>query len=272
MKVKKLLSITLLGILSFLLAGCGGQSVSEEKVIKVGVVGEATEQWDPIIETFEKEGIKIELVHFLDYSQPNQALADGEIDLNAFQHYAFLEQDIKDRGFELTPIGETILTVLGVYSEKIESLEELKEGAKIAIPGDATNSGRSLKLLEEAGVIKVDEAKGHAPTLNDITENPKNVEFIEVESAQTPRMLADVDLALITAGYAVDSGLSPREDALFLETSKPGVYNPFVNLIVARTEDKDNELYNRIVEEYRTDKVAKVIEEVYKGAYVPVWE
>ena len=133
-------------------------------------------------------------------------------------------------------------------------------------------SGRSLKLLEEAGVIKVDEAKGHAPTLNDITENPKNVEFIEVESAQTPRMLADVDLALITAGYAVDSGLSPREDALFLETSKPGVYNPFVNLIVARTEDKDNELYNRIVEEYRTDKVAKVIEEVYKGAYVPVWE
>eukprot|EP00899_Mesostigma_viride_P004372 jgi/Mesvir1/13936/Mv02942-RA.1 len=195
------------------------------------------------------------------YSQPNQALADGEIDLNAFQHYAYLNQDISDRGFDLSVIGETIIAPLGIYSKKISSVNEIPAGGKIAIPSDATNGGRALKLLEAAGLIKVDEAAGYTPNLDDITENPKKIEIIEVEAAQTPRLLEDVDASVINGGHAVDAGFIPKNDAIYLEEVKEGSDNPYINVIVARTEDKDNEIYKKIVEAYRTDEVANIIEE-----------
>ena len=277
MKAKKLLSITLTGALLFSLAGCqGGKSETgsetENKVVKVGLVGESSDQWEPVIKNLAKEGITIELVPFSDYSQPNQALADKEIELNAFQHYAFLNKDKEDRGFDLTVIGEGVIAPLGVYSNKIKSVDELKDGDSIAIPSDATNGGRALKVLEAAGVIKVDEAAGYTPTLDDIKENSKNIKFIEVEAAQTPRLLEDVAAALINGGHAVDAGLNPKDDSIYLEEVKEGTENPYINVIVARTEDKDNEVYKKIVEEFRSDEVAKVIEEVYKGAYIPTWK
>lgn len=246
--------------------------VTEPVTVKLGVVGENNEQWEPVIEALAKENITLELVKFADYSLPNQALADGEIDLNAFQHYAYLNNEIADKGLDLTVIGETIIAPLGLYSDKISDVSELKEGDKIAIPSDATNGGRALKVLEAAGVIKVDPKAGYTPVLSDITDNPLNLEFIEVEAANTPSLLPDVAAAIINGGHAVDNGLFPEEDAIYLETVQEGSDNPYINIVVARTADKDNEIYKRVVEEYRTEAVAKVIEEVYKGAYIPTWE
>lgn len=276
MKSRKLLNIIISGTLLLSLAGCQGAKTEntegKNKVVKVGVVGENTDQWEPVIKNLQEEGITLELVTFSDYSQPNQALADKEIDLNSFQHYAYLNQDIKDRNLDLSVIGETIIAPLGVYSNKLKSLDELKDGDSIAIPSDATNGGRALKVLESAGVIKVNEAAGYTPTLSDITQNPKNIKFVEVEAAQTPRLLADVAAALINGGHAVDAGFNPKNDSIYLEQVKEGTDNPYINIIVSRTEDKDNELYKKVVDAYRSEDVAKVIEEVYKGAYIPTWK
>lgn len=299
MRKLKILLITLLtGVLTFGLVACQSESKvssesndgeknseevvtdnenvaeeepAEEVTIKLGVVGENNEQWEPVIAKLAEEGITIELVKFADYSLPNQALADGEIDLNAFQHYAYLNNEVTDKGLELTVIGETIIAPLGLYSDKVKSVSEITEGANIAIPSDATNGGRSLKVLEAAGLIAVDPAAGYVPTVSDIIDNPLNIEFYEVEAANTPSLLADVTAAIINGGHAVDNGLYPQEDSIYLEEVGENSDNPYINIIVARTEDVDNENYKKLVESYRTEEVAKVIEEVYKGAYIPTW-
>lgn len=244
----------------------------EEVVIKLGVVGENNEQWDPVIEKLAKDNIKLELVKFADYSLPNRALNDGEIDLNAFQHYAYLNKDVESNGYKIEAIGETLVAPLGVFSNKIKDLSELKDGDTIAIPNDATNGGRALKVLEAAGVIKVNPAAGYTPTLNDITENPKNIKFEEVEAANTASLLPDVAAALINGGHAIDNGLNPKTDSIYLEKVEGGSENPYINVIVARTEDKDNANYKKVVEYFRTPEVAQKIEEVYKGAYLPTWK
>ena len=217
--------------------------------VKIGVVGENNEQWNPVIEAMAKEGITVELVKFADYSLPNRALNDKEIDLNAFQHKAYLANDVKDNGYKIEAIGDTI-----------------------AIPNDATNGGRALKVLESAGVIKVNPDAGYTPTLSDITENPKNIKFTEVEAANTPSLLPDVAAAVINGGHAVDNGLNPKTDSIYLEKVEDGVDNPYVNVIVARSEDKDNETYKKIVKAFQSDDVKKVIEDTYKGAYIPAWK
>lgn len=214
----------------------------------------------------------MELVKFSDYSQVNQALVDGEIDLNSFQHYAYLEKEKEDKGFELSVIGETLIAPLGVYSNTLSDIKDIKVGGKIAIPNDATNEGRALKLLESAGLIKVNEDAGYTPTLSDITENTKNIEFVEVEAGQTARLLPDVDASVINGGHAIDAGLNCKEDAIYTETVEEGSDNPYINVIVANTADKDNETYKKLVDEYRTDEIANLIDEVYQGAYVPTWK
>lgn len=274
-KIKSLVSLLLTGALLFTIAGCSSKnSVQSEdnKTIKLGVVGENNEQWTPVIDKLKDEGITLELVKFADYTQPNTALNDGEIDLNAFQHYAYLNNEVKEKNLKIEAIGETLIAPLGVYSRKVKDVNEISDGGKIAIPSDATNGGRALKVLESAGLIKVDEKAGYTPTLQDITENPKNIQFIEVEAAQTPRLLDDVDAAIINGGHAIDAGLNPNSDSIYLESAKLGSDNPYINVIVARSEDKDNETYKKVVDYFRTDEVAKVIEDTYKGAYIPTWK
>ena len=255
-------------------SGTAGESTKAEgsTTIKLGVVGENNEQWTPVIEAMAKDGITLELVKFADYSLPNRALNDGEIDLNAFQHKAYLANDIKDNGYKIEAIGDTIIAPLGVYSKKITDLSELKDGDTIAIPSDATNGGRALKVLESAGVIKVNPEAGYTPTLSDITENPKNIKFTEVEAANTPSLLHDVAAAVINGGHAVDNGLNPEKDSIYLEKTEDGADNPYVNIIVARIEDKDNENYQKVVKAFQSDDVKKVIEDPYKGAYIPDWK
>ena len=255
-------------------SGTAGESTKAEgsTTIKLGVVGENNEQWTPVIEAMAKDGITLELVKFADYSLPNRALNDGEIDLNAFQHKAYLANDIKDNGYKIEAIGDTIIAPLGVYSKKITDLSELKDGDTIAIPRDATTGGRALKVLESAGVIKVNPEAGYTPTLSDITENPKNIKFTEVEAANTPSLLPDVAAAVINGGHAVDNGLNPEKDSIYLEKTEEGADNPYVNIIVARIEDKDNENYQKVVKAFQSDDVKKVIEDTYKGAYIPAWK
>lgn len=274
-KIKNLIGLLLIGTFLLSFAGCGSSSNSkngnDQNIIKLGVVGENNEQWTPVIDKLKNEGITLELVKFADYTQPNTALADGEIDLNAFQHYAYLNQEVKDKGLKIEAIGETLIAPLGIYSRKVKDVNELGDGAKVAIPSDATNGGRALKVLESAGLIKVDENAGYTPTLQDITENPKNINFIEVEAAQTPRLLDDVDAAIINGGHAIDAGLNPNSDSIYLENASEGSDNPYINIIVARSDEKDNENYKKVVDYFRSDDVAKVIEDVYKGAYIPTW-
>lgn len=247
-------------------------STSEKPtVLKIGVVGENNEQWDYIKTELAKENVDLQLVKFADYSLPNQALADGEIDLNAFQHYAFLEKDIESRGLDLTVIGETLIAPLGIYSSSITDLEQLSDGDKVAIPSDATNGGRALILLQSAGLIEVDPSVGYLPEKKDITSNPKNLEIIEVEAAQTPGLLPDVAIAVINGGHATDNGLSPLTDSLYLEQVVAGSDNPYINIIVARTADVDNPLYKHVVELYQTDEVATIITDAYQGAFLPAW-
>ena len=241
-------------------------------VIKLGVVGENNEQWQPVIQKLAAKNITLKLVKFADYTLPNQALADGEIDLNSFQHYAYLNNEVKDKGLPITVIGETIIAPLGLYSKKIKSVAELKDGDKIAIPSDPTNGGRSLKLLESAGIIKVNPSAGYLPVLKDITENPKHIQFYEVEAAVTSSLLPDVAAAVINGGHAVDAGLSPIKDSIYLEEIKAGTNNPYINVIVARTSEKDNALYAEVVKTFRSPEVAKIIEDTYHGAYIPTWK
>lgn len=277
--MKKISKILLSGLLvgTLFLTACGkndGKDSTDKnaskanEVIKVGIVGESTEAWDSVKERLAKKDIDIEIVTFTDYNQPNDALSNGDLDLNNFQHYAFLNKYNEDKGKDLEAIAETVIAPLGIYSEKIKDVSEISKGDKIAIPNDPSNGGRALKLLETAGLIKVDEAVGASGTLNDIVENKLDLDIVELDAAQTARSLSDVTASVINSGMAVDFGLIPSKDAVLLESTENKDY---INIIVARKDD-NREVFEDIIKEYQTEETAKVIDEVSKGSQIPVWE
>lgn len=263
----------LVSLLALILSGCASKSTknTKDEVVTLGVVGANNEVWESVQERLKQEQIDLQLVEFSDYTQPNAALAEKEIDLNSFQHQIFLDNYNQEHQTELVSIGNTVSAPLGIYSSKINAVEELKDGAEIAIPNDATNGGRSLLLLQSAGLIKVDPTKKQTPTVNDITENKLQLKITELDASQTARALQDIDASVINSGMAVDAGFIPTKDAIFLEpvdeTSKP-----YVNIIVARKEDAANETYNKIVDTYQQAVTKKVIEETSKGSSIPAWE
>lgn len=273
--MKKVIYLLILLFSIGILTGCSNKEEldSEVVVVKVGLVGEMTEMWEPVQENLKDENIKIEIVKFADYTLPNQALADGEIDLNAFQHVAFLNNEINTKGLDLTPIGNTIIAPLNLYSKKINDVSQLKSGDKIAIPNDLTNGGRGLKVLETAGLIKLDQSKGYIPSVSDIIENPLKLEFIEVEASNIPSLLPDVAAAIINGNHAHDYGLDPKKDAIYsIPVDEIEEDNPYINIIVARGEDKDNEVYLKVVNAYNQPNVAKVINDTFGGLYIPAWK
>ncbi|MFR9296965.1 MAG: MetQ/NlpA family ABC transporter substrate-binding protein, partial [Aedoeadaptatus pacaensis] len=227
--------------------------------------------WEKAKETAEKDGVTLDIVVFNDYNTPNDALANGDIDLNAFQHKAFLDDYNKAKNQNLVPIGMTYLSPIGVYSNKVKDLKELTDGAKIAIPNDATNGGRALIVLEQAGVITLKDDAGLTPTVKDIKDNPKNVQIDELDAAQVARSLRDVDAAVINGNMAVDAGLDPREDPIFVEEMGESIA-PYINYVVAREEDKDNELYKKVVGYYQQDNVDELLQELYKGSQYAAWK
>jgi len=227
--------------------------------------------WDPIIAEFAEKGVTIEKVFFTDYTLPNAALANGEIDLNSFQHYTYLNKEKETFGYDITAIGDTLITALNLYSKKISSIDEIKDGDKIALPNDAVNENRALNVIQAAGLITLDP-NAELATVSDIIENPKNLEFIEVDASQTPALLPDVAAAIINGGYAIDAGLSPKDDSIFFDDPSFYKTNAYVNVIAARTEDKDNELYQEIVKAYQSDRTKEIYANDFQGSYIPAWK
>lgn len=216
----------------------------------------------------EKEGITLEIVEFTDYVQPNLKLAEKELDANYFQHIPYLEDFSKEHNLDLTYIAKVHIEPMGIYSQKIKNLSELKEGATIAIPNDATNGGRALLLLQSAGVIKLKPDAGIKATVNDIVENPKKkLKISELEAATLPRVLSDVDAAVINTNYALEAGLIPTKDALFIESAN----SPYVNVLVVRKGDESRPELKKLAEALNSPEVKKFIEETYKGAVVPAF-
>lgn len=245
----------------------------EGEVVTVGLVpGTAEDVWSVVSEQATTDGITIEIVLLNDYVQPNISLNDGSLDLNAFQHIAFLDNWNAENDADLQPIGYTFVSPMGAYSDKISSLDELQDGDIIAIPNDPTNGGRALLGLEIAGIIEVDDAAGALPTPSDITDNPLNLQFEETEAAQLPAVLPDVAAAFINNNFATDAGLSLETDAIFIDADHPEELNEaYRNVIAARPEDKDNPLYLKIAEYYNTPEVAKAIYEI-TGGDKPAWK
>lgn len=236
--------------------------------IKVGVSpGEHAEIMEEVAKVAAPMGLDIDVVEFSDYVIPNTALADGDIQANSFQHVPYLENQMKDRGFDLTVVGNTITTPMGIYSDKIKDMADLADGAKVAIPNDPTNGGRALLLLQDLGLVTLTEGTGLVPSPLDVSDNPKNLEFLELDAAQLPRTLADADIAIINTNFAIAAGLSPKDDSIAMEKAD----SPYVNVIVVRKGDEDQPWVKTLVEAYHSDEVKKFIDESYKGAVITSW-
>lgn len=270
--------IAALAFSALALAGCGGQqgassgassAASGAKTLKVGATAvphaEILEAAKPLL---EKEGITLEIVEFNDYVQPNLALNDKELDANFFQHEPYLKNFMDEhKEVKLKNAAGIHIEPMGVYSKKITKLDELKDGATIAIPNDPTNGGRSLLLLEKAGIIKLKEGVGEKATVGDIAENKKNIKFQEVEAAQVPRTLDDVDAAVINSNFAMQVNLDPTKDAMFIEDST----SPYVNIIAVREGDENRPEIQALIKVLHSDEIKQFITEKYKGAVVPTF-
>ncbi len=243
-----------------------GSALAE--TIKVGVTpAEHAQIMEQVKEVAATKGLDIEILDFSDYVVPNQALADGELQANSFQHQPYLDNQIADRKFDIVSVGTTITTPMGVYSKKVKSLDELKDGATVGIPNDPTNGGRALLVLASKGVLKVNDAVGLKVTPADITENPKNIQIVELDAAQLPRSLDDTDASVINTNYATAAGLNPKKDAIAIESEK----SPYANVIAVRTEDKDKPWVKTLVESYHSPEVKNFILEKYNGTVIPSW-
>ena len=252
---------------SLALVGCG-QDEKDPNHIKVGVIVGAEQQVAEVAQKVAKDkyGLDVELVTFNDYVLPNEALSKGDIDVNAFQHKPYLDQQIKDRGYKLVSVGNSFVYPIAGYSKKIKSLDELQPGSQVAIPNDPTNLGRSLLLLQQVGLIKLKEGVGLLPTS---LENPKNLKIVELEAPQLPRSLDDAQIALavINTTYASQIGLTPAKDGIFVE----GKESPYVNLIVAREDNKDAENVKKFVQAYQSDEVYEAANKIFNGGAVKGW-
>ncbi|EKT4521326.1 MetQ/NlpA family ABC transporter substrate-binding protein [Pseudomonas putida] len=214
-----------------------------------------------------KEGVELKVKEFTDYIQPNVQVAEKRLDANFFQHQPYLDEFNKAKGTELVSVTGVHLEPLGAYSSKIKKLDELPSGATVVIPNDATNGGRALLLLDKAGVIKLKDNKNILSTVKDITGNDKNLKFRELEAATIPRVLTQVDLALINTNYALEAKLNPEKDALVIEGSD----SPYVNILVARPDNKDSAAMKKLADALHSPEVKQFITEKYKGAVIPAF-
>ena len=214
-----------------------------------------------------KEGVNLKGKVFTDYIQPNVQVAEKRLDANFFQHQPYLDEFNKAKGTHLINVAAVHLEPLGAYSSKYKKLDEIKDGSTVVIPNDATNGGRALLLLDKAGLITLKDKTNILSTPKDITANPKNLKFRELEAATIPRVLTQVDLALINTNYALEAKLNPEKDALVIEGSD----SPYVNILVARPDDKDSADMQKLVAALHTPEVKAFILEKYKGAIVPAF-
>ena len=270
--MKKLLTLVL-ALTTLALVGCGGgannSAAKTEKVIKVGAspVPHA-EILEVIKPELEKEGIKLEIVEFNDYVQPNLATNDKEVDANFFQHEPYLKNFITEHPeLKLVNVLGVHVEPMGVYSHKIKKLDELKDGASVSIPSDPTNGGRALLLLARANLIKLKDGAGTTATVQDIVDNPKHLKIQEIEAPQLPRTLDDVDISVINTNWAMQADLVPTRDALIMEDKT----SPYVNILVVRQGDENRPEIQALVKALHSETVKNFINEKYKGAIIPAF-
>ena len=255
------LAFSFLALVSF--SGCNKNSSS--KVIKVGATPRPhAELLNLVKDDLKENGYDLQVVEFTDYVTPNKALEDGEIDANFFQHLPYMNSFNKEQGYHLVSASGIHIEPMAVYSKKVKSLEELKNGSTIAIPNDPTNEGRALLLLQEAGLITLDPKAGITATVQDITSNPKKLKFSEIEAASLPRVLADVDAAVINGNYAIPAGLSAAKDGLFVEGSS----SPYVNVLCVKEGNENLPAVQALIKVLKSDKVKKYISEKYPNGEV----
>lgn len=271
--MKKAISILLTVVLgAALLTGCGakktasvGNSVKLDAPLKVGVTAGPHEQVaEKVKEVAKAKGLNIELVVFNDYVQPNKQLFEKQIDVNIYQHEPYLIKFNEDQKMNLVKVASAVNFPMGAYSQKIKSLDELKQGDKVSVPNDPTNEARALILLEAAKVIKLKEGVGVKATLQDIAENPKQIKFIELEAAMVPRSLSEVAAAAINTNFAMEAKLNPVKDSIFIEPKD----SPWVNIIVARPDNRDDERIKKLIEAYQSQEIKKFIDETFKGSVI----
>jgi len=235
--------------------------------VKIGISPAELSTWNLVKKLATKENINIQLIKFSDYVQPNIALNNGDIDLNAFQTVIYFDAFKKQHHLDLTDIGTTAIWPMGIYSKKIKDIKNIKDGDQIIVPNDATNLSRALALLQKAKLIKLSSHFTGTEGIESITENPKHLKITPVEAGQTPRGLDDATAAIINCDMAINAHLNPTKDPIFHEDASN---NAYVNIIAAKTQNKDNKTYKKIVQLFHQKEVTDFIKKQYKGAAIPV--
>lgn len=236
--------------------------------LKVGVTaGPHAQVMEVVKQVAARDGLDIRIIEFSDYVQPNAALAAGDLDANSYQHQPYLDNTNADRGYNLVSVAKTIIFPIGLYSKKHGSLEDIPTGGRVAIPNDPTNGGRSLLLLEANGLIRLKPEAGLRASPVDIIDNPKRLRIIELDAAQLPRVLDELDAATVNTNYAIPAGLVPTRDAIALESAE----SPYANVIAVREQDKDSPLVAKLVRAYHTPEVKRFVEQAFENSIVPAW-
>lgn len=269
--MKKIGFLSLLGASIVLFSSCINNQKDKSNFIKVGITAGLEQKIAEVAkkEAKEKYNLDVELVAFNDYVLPNEALNNGEIDANAFQHVPYLKEQSKQRGYHLAVVGRTFVYPIVAYSKKIKSIADLQEGSTIAIPNDPTNGGRSLLLLQKHQVLTLKDEVGLLPKITDITANPKHLKILEIEASQLPRVLDDreVALAIINNNFAAQAGLDPDKYGVLTEDKD----SPYVNVIVTTEENKDNLKIKNFVKAYQSEAVEQAAIKAFKGGAVKGW-
>ncbi len=243
-------------------------ALAAAETIRVGVsAGPHAQILEAVRAEAKKAGLDIRIVEFTDYVVPNAALAAGEIEANSFQHQPYLDNQVKDRGFKIEGVAKTVVFPMGFYSKKLKSIDALPAGARVGIQNDPTNGGRALLLLAAHGVITLKDNVGLKPTILDVVANPKKIRLLELDAAQLPRALDDLDLAAVNTNYAIPAGLDPTRDALIRETPN----SPYTNIIAVQSARKNEAWVAKLVTAYRSAPVKAFIEAKFKGAVAVSW-
>ena len=244
---------------------------ADDKHITVGTMsGPDAQIWSVVSKVAARDELNLKVVEFNDYVQPNAALDAGDLDANGFQHQPFLDSQIRQRGYKIVNVGLTYVSPMGFYSKKLKSLKDLPEGTKVGIQNDPSNGNRALLLLQKYGVIKLKAGvgtNGVNVTPLDVVENPKKIKLVELDAAQLPRALDDLDAASINTDYAVKAGLQPTHDAIAIEDIK----GPYANLIAVRVQDRNQPWVKKLVAAYESDEVRQYIDTQFKGAIIPAF-
>lgn len=256
------------------LTGCGSSTAAKNteirRTIKLGLTGVIYEDiWNPIKEQLKTEGVDLELVQFSDFSLPNNALNSGEIDMNAFQHHAYFNNDVNKNGYKISSIADTFVIAMNIYSNKIKNVSDLKDGDIVAIPDDATNGGRAINLLASAGIVTLKSDAGKNPTVSDIVSKKINVTIKEVGAANVPSILPDVTAAVINGNYALDYGIDPTT-AIFEE--KDYADNSYFCLIAVRAGEEQDADFLRIVELFQSESTKQIFKDKFSGNFVSAWD